>query len=91
VRSETVDDVEFVVYEGGGDVVAASAAHGRASAYGNTATGSATSVSKTTRRSCQATFTLKDGVVQGVTYQGRTGGLLSKGEQCAFIVDACLR
>jgi hypothetical protein len=41
-------------------------------------------------RSCQATF-LKHGVVQSVTYQGRTGGFLSQDEQCALIVESCLK
>jgi hypothetical protein len=91
VRDEKVDDLEFLVYEGGGDVVGASTSHASATAWGNTVSGNQTTVAKATRRYCQATFTLKDGVVQRVTYQGRTGGLLSKGEQCAFVVEACLK
>ncbi len=54
-------------------------------------TGSQTTVAKATRRYCQATFTLKDGVIQSVTYQRRTGGAISQGEQCAFIVEARLK
>ena len=79
VRQEQVDDLEFLTYAGGGDSTTAAIATSRT-----------TAVSKTARRSCEATFVLKDGVVQKVNYQGRTGGLLSKGEQCAFIVDNCV-
>ena len=46
---------------------------------------------RTNRRYCEATFALKDGIVQRVNYQGRTGGLLTKGEQCAFIVENCVK
>ncbi len=42
-------------------------------------------------RYCEATFTLKDGVVQKLVYAGRTGGLLSGDEQCALIVGNCLK
>ena len=91
VRSQTVDGFEYLVYEGGGDTVTAGVASGRATAYGNTAYGSSVGVSKSARRYCQATFVLKDNVVQGVSYQGRTGGLLTRGEQCAFIVENCVR
>lgn len=40
---------------------------------------------------CEATFTLKDGIVKKITYHGRTGGLLTKDEQCAFIIENCLK
>jgi len=84
VRQERVDELEFLTYSGGGDSVGA---------------GVATSISQSTaiatgirnRRYCEATFILKDGIVQKVNYQGRTGGLLTKGEQCAFIVENCLK
>ena len=48
-------------------------------------------VATTARRYCEATFVLKDGMVQQVNYQGRTGGLLTKGEQCGFIVENCVQ
>ncbi len=41
-------------------------------------------------RFCEATFVLKDGRVEAITYRGKTGGLLSKGEQCGYIVENCL-
>ena len=80
VRQEQVDDLEFLTYAGGGDSTTAAIATSRR-----------TAVSKTAHRYCEATFVLKDVVVQKVSYQGRTGGLLSKGEQCAFIVENCIQ
>ena len=80
VRQDRADDLEFLTYGGGGDSTTAAVA-----------TSQRTAVSKTARRYCEATFVLKDGVVQQVTYQGRTGGLFSKGEQCAFIVENCVQ
>jgi len=41
--------------------------------------------------SCEATFVLKDGIVKKINYQGDTGGPLTKDEQCAFIVENCLK
>lgn len=41
--------------------------------------------------SCEATFILKDGIVKKINYQGRTGGPLTKDEQCAFIIENCLK
>jgi hypothetical protein len=79
IRQERVDDLEFLTYAGGGDSTAAVVA-----------TSQRTAVGKTAHRYCEATFVLKEGVVQQVNYQGRTGGLFTKGEQCAFIVENCV-
>ena len=38
------------------------------------------------QRDCEAAFILKDGIVQEVSYKGRT-----EGERCAFIVENCLK
>lgn len=84
IRQERVDNLEFLTYSGGGDsvgvAVATSTSHSTAIATG-----------KRTHRYCEATFILKDGIVQKVNYQGRTGGLLTEGEQCAFIIENCLK
>ena len=84
VRQERVDDLEFLTYSGGGDSIGTAVA---------TSTSSSTAIAtgKRTHRYCEATFVLKDGIVQKVNYQGRTGGLLTEGEQCAFIVENCLK
>jgi len=42
------------------------------------------------RGSCQVTFVLKEGIVQQVSYSGRTGSGGQKGEQCAYAVENCL-
>jgi hypothetical protein len=83
-RQQQSDDLEFLTYTGGGDSVNV----GVASA---TSPSTAIVTGKSKRRYCEATFILKDGIVQKVNYQGRTGGLLSKGEQCAFIIENCLK
>jgi hypothetical protein len=80
IRQQQADDLEFLTYGAGGDSTAVTVA-----------TSQKTSVSKSAHRYCEATFVLKDGVVQRVNYQGRTGGMFTKGEQCAFIVENCLR
>ncbi|MDZ4383303.1 MAG: hypothetical protein U0937_01530, partial [Thermodesulfovibrionia bacterium] len=83
VRQERADDLEFLTYAGGGD----SQSVGYVT---KTSPSSAVAISKRHQRYCEATFILKDGIVQKINYQGRTGGILTKGEQCAFIVENCL-
>ena len=78
-RKETVEGVEFLTYLGGGDRTGYAA--------GSTSGGAFTS----NRRYCEATFIVKNGKVSKVNYSGRTGGWASKGEQCAFIVQNCIR
>ncbi len=41
-------------------------------------------------RFCAATFVLKDSRVEAVAYRGQTGGLLTAGEQCGYVVQNCL-
>lgn len=84
IRQERVDDLEFLTYSGGGDSVGVAVAH-------STSPSTAIATGKRTRRYCEATLILKDGIVQKLNYQGRTGGLLTKGEQCAFIIENCLK
>lgn len=67
--------LNFFTYHGGGDAIVA---------YARSELGIYR------RRYCDATFTLRDGQVTALQYRGRTGGLLSGDEQCAFIVEDCL-
>ena len=76
VRSEREGDFEFITYFSGGDK----------SVYVDDEMGYA-SVKK---RYCEVTFVLQNGVVQKVNYTGRTGGLATKGEQCAFVLQNCV-
>lgn len=70
-RKEIVDGIEFLTYEGGGDLK-----YGYGSGY---------------NMYCLATFKIKAGKILQVNYSGRTGGWASQGEQCAFIVENCVR
>jgi len=78
-HEEKVDDLEFLTYDSGGD----------SSSVGHLSNN--TAVIATHRLYCEVTFVLKDGAVTKVNYQGRTGGLATKGEQCAFVVENCLK
>lgn len=84
LRQERLGDLEFLTYAGGGDSVGSAVAT-------ETSSTSAVVAGNATHRYCEATFVLKDGIVKKVNYQGRTGGLLTKGEQCAFIVENCVK
>lgn len=42
------------------------------------------------RRYCEVNLVMRSGVVEAVNYSGRTGGLVTQGEQCAFAVQNCL-
>jgi len=84
-RAQTVAGAEFLSYSGGRDAVAVSS--GQAYGSGSYAFGSSTTSIK--QRYCIATFIIEDGRVTRINYQGRTGGLLTKDEQCAFIVENC--
>jgi len=82
MRSQQVDNMEFITYFSGGD------SHGYAAGgAGSSAGGGAFSVKK---RYCEVTFILKNGVVEKVNYTGRTGGWATEGEQCAFVLQNCL-
>jgi len=82
VRSQQVENMEFMTYYSGGDSDAYVAG-----GAGSSAGGGAVSVKK---RYCEVTFALRDGVVERVNYAGRTGGLITEGEQCAFVLQNCL-
>lgn len=82
-REAQAGGLEFLTYSGGGDSVSV--------AYSNRATRRAGyAVGRTAQRYCEATFVLRDDVIERVNYSGRTGGLLTGGEQCAFIVENCV-
>jgi hypothetical protein len=42
-------------------------------------------------RDCEATFIFVNDMVEKVTYTGKTGGLITKGQQCAYIIQTCLQ
>ena len=83
VRSDRSEDIEVITYVGGGDSTGA--------AVGVAPSSVGVGVVGTKRRYCEVTFVLRGGIVEKVNYTGRTGGLATKGEQCAFVVEGCLK
>ncbi len=43
------------------------------------------------RRYCEATFVIRKDRVEHLRYAGNSGGLVTQGEQCGFIVNSCVR
>jgi hypothetical protein len=76
-------------------------AQAQSTRVGNTkyATGSAIGSSQTNSfgvgssraRFCTVSVVMTNGQVSRVNYSGPTGGLITKGEQCAYAVENCLR
>ncbi|MDB4985786.1 MAG: hypothetical protein JWN04_964 [Myxococcaceae bacterium] len=79
-QEKRAGSLSFLTYHGGGDAVAV------AQPFGQSQIGIAT----IKHRYCDATFTLRNGRVAELHYRGRTGGLLTRDEQCAFVVDGCV-
>ena len=83
VRKATEGGLEYLVYNSAGDSPVAG--------FGQS-TGSTTFIGGVAKsRYCEATFTLKDGMVTKVMYTGKTGGLLTKGSVCFPIIENCLK
>lgn len=81
VRVASSSNTEVLTYIGGGDSTIIGG--GAASTTGG---GVATAL----RRYCEVTFVMRGGRVEKVNYAGRTGGLITEGEQCAFVVQNCV-
>jgi len=76
----TEGNTEVWGYNSGNGMAVTSASYGR---YGGTAVSSS--------RFCNVNIVMTGGQVSAVNYTGPTGGLLTRGEQCAYAVDACVR
>jgi hypothetical protein len=63
---------------------------GTGSAWGGRGFASVFGSSTSESRSCKVDIVMTGGQVSRINYIGPTGGLLTKGEQCAFAVEACL-
>jgi hypothetical protein len=85
IRQERVDDLEFLVYSSGGD------SFGPMAAMAIPSSSTAIGIAGSMRFSCELTFILKDEIIQKINYSGRTGEPLTKGEQCAFVIENCLK
>ncbi len=44
-----------------------------------------------TARFCTVNLVMNNGIVSQVNYVGPTGGLLTKGEQCSYAIDNCVK
>ncbi len=82
LRSHKAQDMEFMTYYSGGDSAAYVTGGSGTSAPGSTVS--------TKKKYCEVTFVLRGDVVEKLSYSGRTGGLITKGEQCAFVLENCL-
>lgn len=81
-RSQQAKNMEFMTYYSGGDSNIYMADGADSSAGGGTVFAK--------KRYCEVTFVLRDEIVEKVNYSGRTGGLITEGEQCAFVLQNCL-
>lgn len=81
-RSEKADNIEFLTYVSGGD--------SRGSIRSSRNSSSRRSSVSVKKRYCEVTFIFDSGIVEKVNYSGRTGGLATRGEQCAFVLQNCV-
>ncbi len=82
-------DGKTIVNTFGGSTTNASVTGGPNYASGSaTTTGSGFGVA--TQRGCTVQVVMSEGRVSRVNYAGPTGGLLTKGEQCAYAVENCV-
>lgn len=88
-NAATVGQTEVWSYSSGdGTTVSAGDTQFRRGAFGGIAANTSTISS---RRYCKVNVVMSNGIVGAVNYQGPTGGLLTAGEQCAYVVEACVR
>jgi hypothetical protein len=84
-------------YAGGTEVWTYDSGNGRTDSYGDVSVwGNAYHANgigwtTTTSRFCKVDVIMNGGRVTRLNYRGPTGGLLTKGEQCAFAVDNCVQ
>ena len=74
-------------YGSGGDSLSGAVVTGTSYGSGATATG----IGWSRNRYCIVDVVMRGGRVSKVNYSGRTGGLFSRGEQCAFAIENCVR
>ena len=87
-RQAAVGDTEVWAYTSGGDTSTFGNASGSTNETGQTnVIGSSHSV----HRYCIVNIVMTARHVTAVNYTGRTGGLISRGEQCAFAVQNCVQ
>ncbi len=77
-------------YGSGGSTVVSGNSSMSINAYGNTSYGSGFSSGTAVHRYCKVNVVFNSGSVSAVNYTGNTGGFITRGEQCAYAVQACL-
>lgn len=85
---QQLGSTEVWAYQSGGDSVSSGSGYGQ-SIGGGGAIGFGSSNTK--NKYCVVNVVMKNDVVSQVNYSGRTGGLLTGDEQCAFAVNNCVR
>ena len=96
---QAVAQTEVWSYPSGGDSFSSGSASGftnsygtvQGNAYSGSTYGTAFGSSSTKQRYCVVNIVMEGGHVSAVNYSGRTGGLLTSGEQCAFAVENCIQ
>lgn len=82
-------------YYSGGEVNSFASSNAQATAYGSQgyaqAYGSSHSNGISFIKSCNINLVFQNERVAAVNYTGRTGGLITEGEQCAFAVKNCVK
>ena len=93
--SGVVGNLEVWKYHSGGGSVSSGSSYGNATAnlFGNMVTSyaSGSSFSSTQARYCVINVTMREGRVASVKYSGPSGGLLTKGSECAYAIENCSR
>jgi|SaaInlV_200m_DNA_5_1039737.scaffolds.fasta_scaffold09453_1 hypothetical protein len=80
-KTMSSNGVEFLSYRSGGET----------SFSANTFYGyNTTTLINSSYKFCDITIALKNDKVQKVSYSGKTGGLLTQGEQCAYVLENCV-
>jgi len=77
-NTQSQGNAEVWNYHSGGDY------RGSVNLYSNDQYTTGTAI--VNRRSCEINVVFENGIVSKILYSGRTGGILSRGEQCAFAV-----
>ena len=84
---EAAEQIEVWSYPSGGDVDT----FGTGTAYSSGSSVYGSGVASSKQRYCVVSIVMQNDIVTRVNYQGRTGGLLTEGEQCAFAVTNCVQ
>lgn len=82
LAERTVGRTTVWQYASGGDV--------HSTAVAQQVGGTTVAAGNSRQRYCEISVVMRGGKVEAVNYTGRTGGLITHGEQCAFAVNNCL-